>query len=119
MANTNQTGAPPSAGKKHGKKKIVILLFALLVVGAIIYFDLFVMKIFSPSGPVGPGSTLKRPYPDVSPGPTDTQNISADKGGKLEIKSGNTTITLNIPPHSLKHDTTITISPVQPLPPGS
>ncbi|MFH0968967.1 MAG: hypothetical protein V1804_00465 [Patescibacteria group bacterium] len=107
----------PVPEKKSGKKKIVIItiavLIALLSVGAIIYF--IFLKLKNNEAGSGKSSNTAAKFPEIIPGSTVSEKISAKTGGQISATNAQgVKITVDIPAGSLKDDTTITLDPAEP-----
>jgi hypothetical protein len=111
-----ELNTPASGNKKTSKKKIVIIiavLIALLSVGVIIFF--VASKLKSDKINLGTPRVTNVKFPDIVPGSTVSENISAKKGGQISAtNAAGVKITIDIPPNSLKDDTTVTIDPAAP-----
>jgi uncharacterized membrane protein YgcG len=110
------SGAAPGNSAPKKKKTVVIIiavLIALLSVGAIVYFIFSKLKNNGIGLGIPKTTTLK--FPDIIPGSTVSKNIPAKTGGQISAtnKQG-VKITIDIPPGSLKDDTTVTIDPANP-----
>ncbi len=71
------------------------------------------------SGPAGPEPPVRTPFEityTADPSRSVSQRISASAGGTIEVRNADSvTFNLSIPPHALRLDTTITITPLSVL----